>query len=192
MRCAIERVRGGLRSIDFRHIQSALDLARPGRGEGRCSLPGLEVRRSLDWVRFATPGQPHDYRFPVSAPASFSIPGTDSLISLELIEKMETSRVSDNVYNVEMGCLDWGRLSGALEVRNWRPGDQYQPVGSTGGKKIKSLFQQARIPVWDRARWPVLLDRSTLVWTRGFGPAAAFAAGKATKVMLRVRETERG
>ncbi len=191
VRHAIERARGGLRSIDFRHIQAALDLAQTARGEGRCSIPGLEVRRSLDWVRFARPAGAGGYQFPVAAPSSSPIPGTDSVISLELIENSETSEMSDNVYNGGMGCLDWGRLSGALELRNWRPGDQYQPVGSTGGKRIKTLFQQARIPVWERSRWPVLVDRSTLVWTRLFGPAAGFAAGEATRVVLRIRETER-
>lgn len=191
VRHAIERAKGGLRSIDFRHIEAALELASPGRGDGRCSIPGLEVRRSMDWVRFAAPSETCSYRFPMTPPDSVRIPGGGSVLSLELIEKSETSEVSDNVYNVEMGCLDWGRLSGALELRNWRPGDQYQPMSSTGGKKIKTLFQQARIPVWERSGWPVLLDRSKLVWTRRFGPAAGFAAGDGTRIMLKIRETER-
>ncbi len=192
VRHAIGRARGGLRSIDFRHIEAALAVVGKGRGEGCCSLPGLEVRRSLDWVRFARPGKPDAYRFQVTAPASITIPGTGSEVSLELVEKAETSAMSDNVYNDGMGCLDWDRLSGALELRNWQPGDQYQPVGSTGRKKMKTLFQQGRVPVWERSRWPVLLDRSGLVWARRFGPAAGFAAGAATRIMLRIRETERG
>jgi tRNA(Ile)-lysidine synthase len=191
IREAIGRARGSLRSIDFRHVQAALDLAAPARGEGRCVLPGLEVRRSLDWVRFSSAGGGGGYRLDLVVPSTVAIPGTRSEVSLELIEKPETSTVSDNVYNDEMGCLDWDRLSGALELRNWQPGDRYQPLGSTGGKKLKTLFQQARIPVWDRSRWPVLLDRSNLVWTRHFGPAAGFAAGPATRIMLRIRESER-
>lgn len=191
IREAIRLARGSLRSVDFRHVQAALDLAEPARGEGRCVLPGLEVRRSLDWVRFSRAGGGGGYRLDVAVPATLAIPGTRSEVSLELIEKPETSSVSDNVYNDEMGCLDWDRLSGALELRNWQPGDRYQPLGSTGGKKLKTLFQQARIPVWERSRWPVLLDRSNLVWTRHFGPAAGFAAGPATRIMLRIRESER-
>jgi tRNA(Ile)-lysidine synthase len=191
VRHAIERVRGDLRSIDFRHIASVMELIGPGRGEGRTVLPGMEVRRSLDWIRFARPSAVVPYRFAVTAPCTLAIPGTDSEVSLELIEKSETFAVSDNVYNDVMGCLDWGRLSGALELRSWRPGDQYQPVGSTGDKKIKTLFQQARIPVWERSSWPVLLDQSNLVWTRRFGPAATCAAGDRTRVLLKIRETER-
>ena len=40
-----------------------------------------------------------------------------------------------------MGCFDWRGLSGPLELRNWRPGDQYQPTGTAGEEKIKTLFQ---------------------------------------------------
>ena len=38
------------------------------------------------------------------------------------------------------------------------------------------LFQQARIPVWERTQWPVLTDAGSIVWTRRFGAAAAVAA----------------
>ena len=85
-----------------------------------------------------------------AVPGITLVPGTDLAISLELLENSETTRFPDNVYNSEMGCLDWNRLSGPLELRNWRPGDQYQPVGIPAAKKIKMLFQHARIPVWDR------------------------------------------
>src|SRR5207244_10882506 len=32
--------------------------------------------------------------------------------------------------------------------RNWRPGDRYQPRNG-GSQKLKTLFQQARIPFWE-------------------------------------------
>jgi tRNA(Ile)-lysidine synthase len=87
-----------------------------------------------------------------------------------------------------MGCLDLGRLSGFLVLRNWNPGDRFQPVGSTGPRKIKSLFQSARIPLWERAQWPVLADGPSVVWTRRFGVAAAAIAGDSTRVILRIQE----
>jgi tRNA(Ile)-lysidine synthase len=79
-------------------------------------------------------------------------------------------------------------MSGSLELRNWRPGDQYQPVGSTGKEKIKTLFQKARIPSWDRWNWPILTDGTSIVWVRRFGAAVEFAAGDAAKVILKVQE----
>jgi tRNA(Ile)-lysidine synthase len=72
--------------------------------------------------------------------------------------------------------------------RNWEPGDRYVPVGSAGEKKIATLFQEARIPLWERSRWPVLTMGDSIVWTRRFGPAAGFEARPETRVLLRIRE----
>jgi tRNA(Ile)-lysidine synthase len=87
-----------------------------------------------------------------------------------------------------MGCLDWKRLSGSLELRSWRFGDQYQPMGTPGAEKIKTLFQLQRIPVWERAQWPVLTDGASIVWTRRFGPAAGVAARPESSVVLKIAE----
>ena len=32
-----------------------------------------------------------------------------------------------------------------------------------GAEKIKTLFQQSRIPVWERRHWPVLMDGASIV-----------------------------
>jgi tRNA(Ile)-lysidine synthase len=79
-------------------------------------------------------------------------------------------------------------LSGPLEVRNWQPGDLYQPAGSAADKKLKALFQDARIPVWERAAWPVLTDAGVIVWSRRFGADARVAARGGAGPVLRIRE----
>ena len=87
-----------------------------------------------------------------------------------------------------MNCLDRERLPGSLELRTWQPGDQYQPVSHGAAVKIKTLFQEARVPVWDRSWWPVLAAGSTIVWTRQFGAGAEFAAGPSTHTAISVKE----
>jgi tRNA(Ile)-lysidine synthase len=185
-----------LRGIDFPHIASVLALAAAARGSGRLQVPGVEILRSFQWLRFGpAPAGALErrnscahYRVPGVVPGSVQLPGTKIVIYLELIEKRETSGVSDCVYNDDVACLDWGRLSGFVELRNWQPGDQYQPVGNTGTEKIKTLFQQARIPLWERSQWPLLIDGASIVWARRFGAATEFAAHAGTKVILKVRE----
>jgi tRNA(Ile)-lysidine synthase len=88
-----------------------------------------------------------------------------------------------------MDCLDWDRISGVLELRNWRPGDQYQPVGHSDGERIKLLFQQARIPLWERRSWPVITSGNEIIWARRFGPAADLVATPQSRVLLKIRET---
>ncbi len=190
VRRAIERVKGNLRQVDFRHIEAVLRMACRNRGSGRVQIPGLEVRRSFDWLRFGPPVITNDYRIPAPVPGKFRVPGTYLWISLELLEKPRTSESSCSVYNGGTGCLDWERLSGSLELRNWRAGDRYQPLKSSGEEKIKTLFQKARIPVWARHGWPVLTDGTSIVWARNFGPAAQLAEGPDSRMVLRIRDAE--
>ena len=174
----------------FRQVARVLALAARPQGTGRAQLPGLEVRRSFDWLRLAPPTPTDPYALQPTVPGVTRVPGTDFAISLELLENSETTRSRENVYNSRVGCIDWNRLSGPLNLRNWRPGDQYQPMGIPAAKKIKTLFQQARIPVWERAQWPVLTDTKSIVWVRRFGTAARVTAGIESSRVLAVRESE--
>jgi tRNA(Ile)-lysidine synthase len=191
VRRAMERVKGDLRGIDFSHIDGVLRLAEQPHGRGGIDVYGLRIRRSFDFIRLALPGPDAGaagYRVEVPVPGTVRIPGTGFEISLEVVEKSETSRLSDYVYNREMSCLDWGRVSGSLLLRNWMPGDRFGSSRETGPQKLKTLFHLARIPAWERKNWPVLADGRSLVWTRRFGVSAHVVAGEDTQSILRVRE----
>jgi tRNA(Ile)-lysidine synthase len=192
VRRAMELAKGDLRGIDFGHIALVMDLARSTEGHGRLQAPGLDIFRSFEWLRFGQPRagglETRNYRLPVAVPGTVRAPGANTAISLELTDNSEFAVSPDCVYNKQVGGLDWERLSGSLELRNWRPGDQYQPVGYPSREKIKTLFQLARIPLWERRHWPVLTDGSAIVWTRQFGPAAGLVAERGVKVILKIRE----
>jgi tRNA(Ile)-lysidine synthase len=192
IRRAMDRTKGDLRGIDFHHIDEVLSLARQPSGSGTVQGHGIEIRRSFDQLRLARTGCDSGaaaYRFEAPVPGSVRIPGTSSLISLEVVEKPETSALSDYVYNSGMSCLDWGRVTGSLVVRSWMPGDRFSRSDGSGPQKLKTLFHLARIPVWDRRNWPVLADGTSVVWTRRFGAAAHVVPGEDTRMILRVRET---
>ena len=188
IRRAVEIVKGDLRSIGFEHVETILALAASTEGSGRTQAPGLDVYRSFDWLRLAPPGmdtrENRNFRLPVTVPGSIEIPGTRTVIHLEVIDGRKCS------YNKEMGRLDWDRVSGALELRNWRPGDQYHPAGCDSAVKIKTLFQDSRIPLWERRTWPLITKGDEIVWTRRFGPAMSYAAAPETRSVLCIREVE--
>ena len=193
VRHAMARVKGDLRGIDFGHIAAVMQLAAIGEGHGRLQAPGLDIYRSFDWLRFARPGtdtlENRNYRFAAAVPGHFEIPGHDGALRLELVEKPETSEAWNCVYNGSSDVLDWERVSGVLELRNWRPGDRYQPAGRSAEEKIKTFFQEARIPLWERRHWPVLTDGSSIVWSRRFGPAGRYAVHAGTRVALAIRDS---
>ena len=195
IRRAIGLAKGDLRQIDFAHIERILEMSHSRDGRGRVQLPGLDVIRSFDWVRFAKkevgPAAGFVFAFPVQPPCSLELPGGSARITLQILGKEELTPTCVTVVNE----LDWERFtspgvaSSGLEVRNWRPGDQYQRVGQSGKQKIKDLFQAARIPLWERWNWPIVTYNGCIVWARGFGAAGGFAAGPGTRVVLAVGET---
>ncbi len=145
VRRAIERAKGDLRGIDFQHVEQVLGTgvgrARPwpGGSSGPGRVPFIRVAA----VRAACLGDACSAILSAGGgPRDRSAARLGSGYFLELIEKPETFEGWESVYNSGMGCLDWRRLSGPLELRSWRPGDRYQPSGSSGIEKIKTLFQR--------------------------------------------------
>jgi len=193
VRRAVEIVNGDLRGIDFAHVERILTMARSSEGHDRMQAPGLDVCRSFDWIRIAPGSQgadPGDFSLPLQIPGSVELPGSSARIVLQVLEKDACTQPYATVVNE----LDWQRLrrgkgASGLELRNWRPGDQYRRVGQTKPEKVKFFFQQARIPLWERRDWPIITYHGKIVWARRFGAAAEFATGPDTRSVLQVAET---
>lgn len=183
---AIRRAKGDLRRIDLQHVERILELARSPGSSGRGQIPGLEVRRSFEWMRLAPAGREGgEYDIEVSVPGSCGVPGTGWEVVLEL-------HVAGGHcgYNEDEGeRLDWGRIPGALRLRNWRPGDEYRPIGRAHATSVKRLFREARAPLWERWKWPVLTWKGRIIWVAGFGADAEFAATADSRSVLEVRGT---
>ncbi len=172
IRHAIEKVRGDLHSIEFAHIEQVRLLAGRPEGSGRIQIPGVDILRSFSWLRFAAPnsyGGERHFSAQVTIPGEIPLPESSSILILK-------EEAPDCRYNQVLTCVDGTRLPGSIELRTWRPGDQFRPIGQPSEVKLKTLFQEAKIPLWERRTWPVLAVGDAIVWTRSFGAAAAFAA----------------
>lgn len=135
-----------------------------------------------------------DFSFPLEAPGSLELPDGSSRITLQLQEKSADLKPYVTLVNE----LDWDRLPkcngsvSGLELRNWRPGDQYRRVGESAAEKIKLLFQEARVPLWERRNWPIITYNGIILWARRFGAAADYAAGPSSRAVLRIDESSWG
>ena len=183
VRRVIERVKGNLLGVDFSHIEEIRALAGSGLGSGRVEIPGLEIVRSFDWVRFAECDDLAWRNWEVLA----RVPGT-YVVASEVIDLEPGS--GGGVYNRDGSVLDSEKVGNALVLRNWRPGDQYCRLGQSAPEKLKDLFQKHRIPLWERRNWPVITQGDNLiVWVRKFGAAAQFAADAGSRAVVIIRET---
>jgi len=196
LRRGIERVRGNLRSIGFQHVEAVRALMATREGSGRIQLPDLDVYRSFDLLRLAP--QQYDARVERNFSIPLAVPGVTRDAERGLSIEMELVAAS-GVYNSDVNALDAAALKraehrGSLHLRNWRPGDQLQRTGNSGHAtvKIKTLFQEFRIPLWERRRWPVIVMGESIVWTRRFGAAREYAASEESESVLLVRDSAGG
>jgi tRNA(Ile)-lysidine synthase len=189
VRQAIRLARGKLEGVEFQHVEQVLALAARVEGEGQVTLPGLAVQRSFGWIRFAKSAAPGQVKaVHVKAPGVYPSPDGKSLIQLEVVERPQAAPSmagACDTLKVEPN-LDLG--AEALELRGWRPGDRYRPAGRVRVRKLRDLFQEARVPSWRRPGWPILLRGGRILWVKQFGPAAEVAGGDGPA--LRIRETQ--
>ncbi|MBI3207818.1 MAG: tRNA lysidine(34) synthetase TilS [Candidatus Solibacter usitatus] len=165
IREAIRRVKGDLRQVDFRHVERILEMAGGAEGHGRALIPGVDVCRSFDWVRFAPPGLDAGVDRLANRPLTF--PGESCLDAWS--RAVAITPTPDAGYNDGCNVIDIEKLAGPLILRYWLPGDAYCPAGRERPEKIKQMFQDARIPLWERRFWPIIESASSIVWSRRFG-----------------------
>jgi tRNA(Ile)-lysidine synthase len=199
-----EGVRGDHKDLAAQHVEQIVRLAAESTS-GRClELPGeIIVERSFGKLTFSravtsrpsragkeTAAQANAYQYVVSLPNSgatvVSIPELGSRFRLKVIDWTLQARDTKS----DGDALDAGLLRGSLILRNWRPGDAYRPYGRQQARKLKRMFLADRIPISDRARWPVLECGGRVVWTRGMAPADDFCAGARTQVGVLIEELQ--
>jgi len=80
-------------------------------------------------------------------------------------------------------------LRAPLRWRSWRPGDRIRPLGMSGSRKLQDIFTDARLPVEERRRLPILVNGREIVWVPGYRMAREWAAPSpsAPTVRLRIR-----
>jgi tRNA(Ile)-lysidine synthase len=187
-------VRGDLRGLTSEHVEAALRLAGQADGWGGVDMPGVRVERSFGLLRFSAPDgeRAGDWSVSIGGPGVYR----GAAVCVEVTEHQPFSesapppRGADCLYNGASACLDGERVPFPLLLRNWRAGDAYQVEKAGRPRRLKEMFQESRIPSWDRLHWPILVAGDQIVWSRRFGPAAGVEAGPQTRRRVLVRELD--
>jgi tRNA(Ile)-lysidine synthase len=197
-----ELVRGNRRELSAGHVEQVIHLAANSTSGKRIRLPGkIEVERVFDRLVFSTaapaPGlkpawetkaEPSTYQYVVSfldrGETTVAVPELATRFCLKMVDWP----LPESDTKSESGVLDAAALHLPLILRNWRPGDAYRPLGHGRVRKLKQMFLTERIPVRQRARWPVLESGGQVVWARGMAAAEDFRAHENTKVGVMIQE----
>jgi len=195
IRHTLMTLRGDLRGLDADHIEAVGALCFSERGHDRVLIPGADVMRSFDRLLFMAPGtlaaQRRHYRVDLTIGCECVLPFRAGWISIAPENSgalICANFKKDQESGLETAFLD-GRVlarNDALFVRNWEPGDKILRPGHSSAEKVKTLFQEHRILLWERRHWPVVVSGDRIAWIRGFGPAAEFAGANPNSELVRI------
>jgi tRNA(Ile)-lysidine synthase len=82
--------------------------------------------------------------------------------------------------------LDCQSLRFPLKMRNFRPGDRFQPLGVKGTQKLKEFFIDHKIPNFERQRIPLLLSGEMIAWVVGYRIDERVKISEKTQRVLKV------
>ena len=137
-----------------------------GGGQVGCDVAGdwrLEADgRELRWLGL----EPSMGRFAYTG----ELPGVVEIPELALQFRLERTAIAPWMFEgrPDRAALDGEMAEGTrVTIRNRRPGDRIQPLGRPGGRRLKELLIDHRIPRRQRDRLPLLLIDGDIAWVPG-------------------------
>ncbi len=188
LRHGIAKLRGEVRDLDFAPLDAAARFSRRAGPGQTCELPG-GLRLAL---------QPDRVVLSAAAAVAPSQPGPwlDAAGQLSGGWHLEISRLEAGDWSwddvVAAGTwevfVDAARVTGPLSLRPRRPGERFQPLGLGGHTaKISDVMVNAKVPVEQRAAWPVVASGDEVVWLAGLRLDERFRVRPETAAVLRLK-----
>jgi tRNA(Ile)-lysidine synthase len=106
-------------------------------------------------------------------------------IVVEEVSKID--KIKDIYRLPDMALLDYQNLQFPLKVRNFRPGDRFQPLGLKGTQKLKEFFIDHKIPKFERERIPLLVSGEMIAWVVGYRINERVKVTEKTQRVLKVQ-----
>jgi tRNA(Ile)-lysidine synthase len=78
-------------------------------------------------------------------------------------------------------ALDYDKLCFPLEIRRWKIGDRFQPLGMKGKKKLSDFFIDKKLSIAEKENMWVLCSAKKIVWVMGLRIDDYFKITSATK-----------
>jgi len=166
------------------HLEAVDRLTAPG-GPGAASLPqNLRAWRSQGFLyvgRRRPEWRSPTVREELPVPGEVLIPGWGVRVEAAI----QTVPMTDlGAAGPERAYVDWKQVLPPLEVRSWRSGDRFHPLGLKGSKKLQDLFVDAKVPRERRKQVPIVTDQKGILWVSGLRIDERGRVGGATQQVL--------
>lgn len=172
VRRALKTRIGSLRGITAAHVESVLELCRPGQGHAWTDLPrGYAAERQLDMLllRSNLPFSVPEFAYDLEIPGTCTVAETGAVLTSRIARTPDLSTLRGR--GSTEAFLETSVLPERLTIRSREPGDRY---GGQGHRKVKKMLIDAGIPQRERSRLPMIAANSDVIWIPGFRPARQY------------------
>jgi tRNA(Ile)-lysidine synthase len=190
LRQMIQGFGSGLNGVTHRHIEALYRFATESQSGKELLLPHkLAARTDFECLTLSPAARNEKasgFVYNIEVPCTISATEIGQTISFKIVGTEEAVR---GYNDFEWPRIDPLKVPARLVFRNWCQGDRYCPLGFQKPVKLKELFRRLRVPVVERALWPVLDSEKGVVCARGFPAAAWSAPSKQSTKMLLIGES---
>jgi tRNA(Ile)-lysidine synthase len=202
-RRAIESLRPGLRTLDFKALERASNFVAAGKDSSASNQPPPQVELIAGLVLFREEQAIHLVTPQAELPASqwplingvyeLQIGGQVRLnanfsLSAVEIDNMEEAR-SSATENEDPFCawLDADQTGNHFTIRARRPGDSFSPLGMNRQTvKLREFYINVKIPRRARPGWPLVCAGEQVAWVPGYRLAHPFRITEGTNRAVRL------
>lgn len=169
--------------LEREHTRALLQLVQQGHSGNSIDLPyGWRAKIDVGRLVLARPDSTdQDYDILVQKfPAQVETPSGKWSVSF-VFSPDEVKKIQRKLMTIP---LDYDTIKHNLVVRNRRPGDRLRPCGFQGARRLKKMMAEARIPLEERDRLPLLVCGGVVVACPGLRPDAAYMAHSDTQQVI--------
>lgn len=177
LRWSLSLLRPALRDLDFDTVNRAMQFVQqPTQSRHIHLVAGLGLRLEgehliVDDETFVQ-SLPSDFpQMPLQAQYVLPVPGSLVLPNGWSIEVQRVDVLPDSWDEVSRweAFISGDALGEAFEVRPFRPGERFQPLGMGGkSRKISDFWVDVGLPRRLRSGWPLVFAQDEVVWIPGF------------------------
>lgn len=162
LRTAIENLNTNLKNISSIHIISADDFLLSETASGQIELPEETVIvKGYDTFLVTKKSEiEQEFYYSIQSPGKWSFPELEVEISLVKTQSLEENDES-------VAFFDPGLVKFPIEVRSFKTGDRFSPLGMQSTKKLQDYFTDIKLPKFLRSRVPIFISDGQIMWTGG-------------------------
>ena len=191
IRNAVKTVKGNLKGVENKHIESAVELITNGNtGSILCLTDNIRMEKSYNILKI--------YSLKIKEPVEYIevrliIPGltrisvSDSYVEASILEKKDDwTALLKNDQKSFIQFFDYEKLKTGIYIRYRNDGDIFKPFKAKGTKKLKEYFIDNKIPRDLRNKIPLISRGSEIVWIIGYKISDKFKVTENTKYILKL------